>query len=63
MLVSNSVSKESLEAKKLAGKLKYCVDKISATSSSTTKNISELNTTVAASKKAAYQEASKFAAL
>ena len=58
-LVSNSGSKEPLEAKILVGKVKDRVDELSATSSSATKSISELRTTVAASKKEVYQTESK----
>ena len=51
-LVSNSVRKEALGAKILVGKLKDRVGELSGTSSSTTKSISKLKTTVAVSKKA-----------
>ena len=62
-MVSNSVRKEALEYKALAGKLKDRVDNLSATSSSTTKSISELKMTVAAAKKAEDQVTSRFDAL
>ena len=62
-LGSNSDIKEALKAKILAGKLKDRVKKISATSSETTKSISEIRTTVTVAKKAADQAASKVSAL
>ena len=43
----------------MSGKLKDRVDKLSANSSSTKKNISKLKTTVEAAKIATYQETSK----
>ena len=51
--------KESLEAKTLVGKFKDCVDDISAASSSITKSISKIKTTVAAANKVEDQVASK----
>ena len=47
----------------MAEKLKERVDKLSETLSFTTKNISELQKTIAASKKSADQAASKVSAL
>ena len=51
-LVINSCMKETLESKRLAGKLKDHVDKLTATSSSTTNSISKLKMTVTSAKKA-----------
>ena len=62
-MVSNSVRKEALEDKKLAGKLKDRVDELSATSSSNTKSISKLKTTVEVTKKAEHQAEIKVSAL
>ena len=61
--ISNSGRKEALEAKRFGGKLKDRVDELSAMLSYTSKNISELMTTVAASKKVVDQETIKFIAL
>ena len=61
--VSNSSKKEALKAKILAGKVKDRVDELSDTLSSTTKSGSKLKTTVASSKKAVDQAASKVSAL
>ena len=63
LLVSNSVSKEDNEVKTLRGDFKDHVDNLSATSSSTTKNISKLETRVAATKKVVDQAAIKVIAL
>ena len=62
-LVSNSERNEAIEAKILAGKVNDRVDDLSSTSSSTIKSISEIRTTVAASKKVANQASSKVSAL
>ena len=51
-LVSNSGKKKDLKAKSLASTLKDSVDKLLATSYSTTKNIIGLKTTFAVSNKA-----------
>ena len=62
-MVSNSVRKEALEDKALAGKLKDRVDNLSETSSSTTKSIINLRKMFASDKKEADQAASKLGAL
>ena len=62
-LLINSVRKKALEARILVGKVNDRVDELSATSSCTTKSISKLRTTFAASKKAVDQAASKVSAL
>ena len=58
-LVINSGIKEALEAKILAGKVKDRVYELSATSSSATKSISKIRTTVEAAKNSADQAAIK----
>ena len=62
-LVSNSGKKETLEAKTLKSKVKFRVDELSSTSTSTTKSISKLKTMVAAAKKAEDQVESKVGTL
>ena len=62
-LISNSVRKKALYAKKLARKLKDCVENLSVALSSTSKSISKPKTTIAAAKKAEDQATSKVGAL